>query len=119
MNCTVRNTFEAQTVDITSTNGTESVVARLPEGATLKNIIVGVSTAFTALTTISIGIESDKTKFVNAASVASAGVAATAQLYTAGKGGVDIYLDLGGTPVAGAGSVMLEYYTKNQYTAQY
>ncbi len=119
MNCTVRNTAEAQIVDITITDATESVKARIPEGATLKNIIVNVSGVFDGTATLSVGTLSAKTAFVNAQSLTSVGTTAKAQWYTGAKTGEDVYFKVGGTPTGGVATVALEFYTKNNYTAQY
>lgn len=121
MNCTIFNTQEAQKVVINTTGLTalENVLARLPEGATLKNVVISVDEACAAGTTLSIGISSAKTKFVNAQSVAAIAVAHKSQYYVGAKNGEDIYFTLNQASTIGAITVLIEYYTKNSYVGQY
>lgn len=119
MEANIRDTQNAQIVDIAVGDTTESIKAKLPEGAVLKAITIGVDTAFDGTATLSIGTSTNKTKFINAQSLTATGATLKTQLYISPKNGEPIYFKVGGTPTVGAAKALIEYYTKNEYVGNY
>lgn len=91
---------------ITHEAGTESTkLGALPAGFKLTKLVIDVTEAFTASTTMNIGDESTATKYASAKDVATAGALFEDKFEDIGEAAVDVYAALSAEATAGSADI--------------